>query len=583
LAERASKIRGGWIAVMSNPRSEGDAALADQGRSDLYQDLLDSEETARALLESASEGIVLVGGGGRIRLVNAKIEQMFGYERHELLGQPIEVLIPARSHRIHAEYCAGYFLKPHVRSMGEALDLVARRKDGTEFPVDVSLSYVQREDETLVLCFVSDVTERREAQEALRLYSERLEQMVEERTAELHQAQVQLLSQQRLQQELKLAEEVQASMLPGQVPSLDGYEFGAMALSARYVSGDLYDFIECSPDVYHIVLADIAGKGVPAALLTFAARAFLRAEAEHEDSPAAIVTNVNATLYEDLTCAETFITVLLARLDARLGVLTYANAGHTESLCWQYASRACCRLPATGLPLGILSDASIDDETLYLRPGDVIVFYSDGITEAINPDDELFGAERLDAILCEQAHLPAPELAQAILDAVEGFRADVPRSDDLTVVVLKVLPRTVSFAYPATLDYLNEITTLVRQLSLAYGADFAYQLELAASEIVTNLIRHAYRSSSGEVRGQIVLLPDRIEVNLLDTGESFDPRQVPEPKEGEAREGGYGLAIARQLTDELIYTPGTPEGNRWRLVKSAGPGSGVELRENAPP
>jgi serine phosphatase RsbU (regulator of sigma subunit)/anti-sigma regulatory factor (Ser/Thr protein kinase) len=467
--------------------------------------------------------------------------------------------------------------------MGEALALLARRKDGTEFPVDVSLSYVQRGDETLVLSFVSDVTERWEAQEALKLYSERLEEMVEERTAELHQAQVQLLSQQRLQQELKLAEEVQASMLPSHVPSLDGYEFGAMALSARYVSGDLYDFIPCSPDVYHIVLADIAGKGVPAALLTFTARAFLRAEAEHEDSPATIVANVNTALYEDLTRAETFITVLLARLDARLGVLTYVSAGHAEALCWQYASRSCCRLPATGLPLGILPGTSIDDETLYLRPGDVMLFYSDGITEAVNPDEELFGVERLDAVLCEHAHLPAPELAQTIMGAVENFRADVPRSDDLTIVILKVLPRTVSFTSPATLDHLNEITALVRRLSLAYGAGFAYEFELAASEIVTNLIRHAYRSSSGEVRGQIVLLPDRIQVDLLDTGESFDPRQVPELKEGEAREGGYGLAIARQLTDEMIYTPDTPEGNRWRLVKLAGLGSDVEPRESVSP
>jgi anti-sigma regulatory factor (Ser/Thr protein kinase) len=78
------------------------------------------------------------------------------------------------------------------------------------------------------------------------------------------------------------------------------------------------------------------------------------------------------------------------------------------------------------------------------------------------------------------------------------------------------------------------------------------------------------------VRGQIVLLPDRIQQDLLDTGDSFDPRQVPEPKAGEAREGGYGLAIARQLTDELVYTPGTPEGNRWRLVKLARPGGAVE-------
>jgi sigma-B regulation protein RsbU (phosphoserine phosphatase) len=541
-----------------------------------YQDLLESEETIRALLESASEGIVLVGSGGRIRLVNARIEQMFGYERHELLGRPIEVLIPIGSRQSHEEYCANYFRQPRVRAMGGARDLLARRKDGSEFPVDASLSYVQQGDEVLVLSFVSDITERRHAEETLKLYSERLEEMVEERTAELRQAQVQLLSQQRLQQELKLAEEVQTSMLPSEVPTLDGYEFGAMALSARYVSGDLYDFISCRPEVYHIVLADIAGKGVPAALLTFTARAFLRAETEHEGSPATIVTNVNASLYEDLTRAEMFITVLLARLDARLGMLTYASAGHAEALCWQTASRACRRLSATGLPLGILSDTSISEETLHLRPGDVLVVYSDGITEAVNADDELFGMERLDAILGRHVHLSAAELAKTITDAVESFRGDVPRSDDLTLVVLKVLPRSVSFAYPATLDHLNEVTTLVHQLGLAYGTDFAYQLELATSEIVTNVIRHAYRSSSGGVRGEIVLLPDRIQMDLFDTGDLFDPLQVPEHELGEPREGGYGLAIVRQLTDELVYTPCTPEGNRWRMVKLAGPSGATD-------
>ncbi|MFN2244654.1 MAG: SpoIIE family protein phosphatase [Anaerolineae bacterium] len=542
-----------------------------QKRPSPYQDLLDSEETIRALLESASEGILLIGNGGGIRLVNARIEHMFGYERHELLGQPIEVLIPIGSRPIHAEYCAEYFLQPRVRTMGAAHDLLARRKDGSEFPVDVSLSYVRLDTQVLALSFVSDVTERRQAEEALGLYSEKLEEMVEKRTAELHQAQVQLLSQQRLQQELKLAEEVQTSMLPSEVPALNGYEFGAMALSARYVSGDVYDFIPCSPDAWHLLLADIAGKGVPAALLTSTARAFLRAEAEHEDSPETIVTNVNARLYEDLTHAEMFITAFLARLEARVGVLTYASAGHAEALWWQYGNRACRRLPATGLPLGIFSDTAFGEEALYLRPGDVIAFYSDGMTEALNPDDELFGVDRLDGLLCEQVHLPAPQIANALMDAVESFRGDLPRSDDLTLVVLRVLPRCVGFGFPATLDHLHEVTTLVHQVGLAYGDDFAYQLELAVCEIVTNQIRHAYRSSSGEVTGQIFLQPDRIQIDLFDTGAPFDPLQVPEYKLGEPREGGHGLAIARQLVDELVYTPGTPKGNRWRLIMLAGP------------
>ncbi|TEU10827.1 MAG: PAS domain S-box protein [Anaerolineales bacterium] len=416
---------------------------------------------------------------------------------------------------------------------------------------------------------LGETIERMRAQKAMKEYSERLGEMVEERTRELREAQVQLLARQRLQQEIELAAQVQTSLLPRGVPSLDGFDFAATALPARYVSGDLYDFTRCGPETCHIVLADIAGKGVPAALLTSTARALMRAETEHEDSPATILASVNTSLYEDLAHAEVFITFLAARLDARLGTLTYANAGHTETLWWQHGSRTCRPLPATGLPMGIYADASIREERLALRPGDALVFYSDGITEAANPQDELFGLNRLMATVSDHVRRPASDLAQAIVEAVETFRAGAPLSDDLTLIVLKVLPRTVSFTHPATLDHLHKVTALVQQVAAAYGSDFAYQMELATSEIVTNVIEHAYRTSSGEMRGRIMLLPDRIQLDLYDDGAPFDISQVPEPDPTELSDSGRGLFVVRQLADELVYDPATPEGNHWRLVKLA--------------
>ncbi len=432
----------------------------------------------------------------------------------------------------------------------------------------LSLTFAPVVDAHYVNIYGLDVTARKRAEEALKEYSGQLEDMVEERTRELREAQAQLLAQQRLQQEIELAAQVQTSLLPRGVPSLEGFDFAATALPARYVSGDMYDFILSDSEACHIVLADIAGKGIPAAMLTSMARALVRAETEHEDSPATILSNVNTSLYEDLTLAEVFITFLAARLNARLGTLTYANAGHTETLWWQQTSRTCRTLPATGMPLGIDADAPILEETLTLRPGDVLVFYSDGITEAANPHDELLGLDRLIAILSKHTHLPASELTQAIVEAVETFRAGAPLSDDLTLIVLKVLPRTISFTYPATLDHLNEVTALVQQVASAYGSDFAYQMELVTSEIVTNVIEHAYRLSSGEMRGQITLLPDQIQLDLYDDGTPFDPSQAPASDlTEELQDRGRGLFVARQLTDELTYNPATPEGNHWRLIK----------------
>lgn len=526
-----------------------------------------SERRMGTLLESASEGIVIVREDSRIALVNARIEELFGYSREELLGRSVGQLVPTSLQEAHAGHCADYFHNPRTRPMGAEANLVGRRKDGSEFPVDISLSPVTTPEETLTLAFVLDITRRRQAEEVLQRHSEQLEEMVEERTRELRVAQAQILSQQRLQQEIELAAQVQASLLPRRVPTFEGFEFAAAALPARYVSGDLYDFIVTGPQTCFIILADIAGKGIPAALLTSTARTLVRAETEHEDSPAAILTNVNRSLSSDLEQAEMFITFLVARLDTQTGIVTYANAGHTETLCWRQASQTGSLLAATGMPIGILADASIDEETITLRPGNTLVFYSDGILEASNAQGELLGADRLLGLLSRHDHLPAHALCQTILDAVETFQAGAPISDDVTLVILRALPRRVPFRYPATLEYLRKLTGLVRQAASVYGSDFAYQMELAASEVVTNVIKHAYTGAGGEIRGQITLLPNRVELDLYDDGAPFDLPSIPPPDLAEPHEGGYGLLIVRKAVDEVTYTPASPDGNHWRLVK----------------
>jgi two-component system cell cycle sensor histidine kinase/response regulator CckA len=129
-----------------------------------HEELRKSEATARALLESAAEGIVIVGSNGRIVLANARAEKMFGYSREELHGQTLEVLLPERLRAVHGSHRAGYFTEPHIRPMGLGLDLAGRRKDGTEFPVEISLSYIETDDGLLAMAFVTDITERRRAE-----------------------------------------------------------------------------------------------------------------------------------------------------------------------------------------------------------------------------------------------------------------------------------------------------------------------------------------------------------------------------------------------------------------------------------
>jgi PAS domain S-box-containing protein len=524
------------------------------------------EATLRTLLESASQGILLIRGDGRIILANAQIERLFGYPRNALIGLDVETLIPD----------VGPYLRRNVISVGareegrgrEPVELVGRRAAGETFPIEVNCSFVETPEGSLQgLVFVTDISAWKQSQAELEAYSERLEEVVEERTQELLAAQRTILVQERLQREVELGAEIQESLLPREVPDYHGFELAARAEAARFVSGDLYDFVPVDDQHCLVVVADIAGKGVPAAMLTSTARALLRAEARHSRNPAEILARVNQSLYDDLTHAEMFITFLVARLDAAMGHLAYANAGHLGIVWWREADRSCAIQGATGLPVGIFGELSITEETLPIRPGDLLLFYSDGVTEALNADGELFGEDRLIRLVVDNARLSASELVDLIVEQVRRFQGMVPLSDDITMVILKALPRTYRFACPATLDHLHQVTDTVRQAGASYDSDFAYELELAVSELATNVIQHAYQNAEGELRVVISLAPDAVEIELYDDGISFDPAAVPAPDPDQLNEGGYGLIIAHQVVDELTYLPASPKGNCWRMVK----------------
>lgn len=523
--------------------------------------LFDLRPIARDIVfERMSDAVLMVDVQGRIVDLNPVAQALTGQSPGFRIGQPVSGAIPVWDVWLQMLQVTDELKTDFV------LDGDGQPRD---YEVQVSALRNPRGELNGWIILLHEITRRKQIQIALQQYSEQLQAMVEERTRGLAAAQAQLLAQQRLQQEIELAAQIQASLLPAEVPVFDGYEFAAAAIPSRYVSGDLYDFIITDPETCHIVIADIAGKGVPAALLSSTARTLIRAETDHETSPGRILTNVNASFYRDLTQAEMFITFLTARLDTRYGTLAYANAGHTAALWWRQVSGSCEECLATGLPIGVLPDAIVEERSLILRPGDALIFYSDGIPEAINAEGEFFGMDRLSALVNTNACLAAPELLQRIMGAVQTFVVSAPRSDDITLLVLKVLPRTLTFDCDAVLDSLHMIMVLVRRAALAYGDPFAYQVELAASEIVSNVIRHAYRATTGRIRGTLHLLPDRLQIDLYDDGMSFDPHTLAPPALGEIQEGGYGLFIAQQVVDELTYAARTAQGNHWKLVKVA--------------
>jgi sigma-B regulation protein RsbU (phosphoserine phosphatase) len=399
------------------------------------------------------------------------------------------------------------------------------------------------------------------------LYSEHLEDMIEKRTQELQLAQEKILLQQQVEQEIKLAVEVQQNLLPRCTPDLPGYSIAARAIPAHSVGGDFYDFIIRSDQVVYLVLADIAGKGIPAAMLTSTARSLYRLSSGNERGPAQALCEVNERMYDDLTQAGMFITMLAAQLNCRDGKIDYANAGHTEALLWCMRDRSCKYFPVTGIPLGIQQEFDLTELEIAIYPGDVLVLYSDGITEATNPQGQQFGRERMQMILQLSFDQEPEELLNQIIQGVDEFGQNAPHSDDITLIILKALPRHIPFLFPAALEQLDSISALIHQNAEGFGHTFAYQIELATSEIITNIITHAYAGKSGEVRGDILVSSDQMTFDFYDDGASFDMNILTPVDLTQPHEGGYGLFVASQLADELTYEPGTSSGNHWHLVK----------------
>jgi anti-sigma regulatory factor (Ser/Thr protein kinase) len=340
-----------------------------------------------------------------------------------------------------------------------------------------------------------------------------------------------------------------------------------------------------------LIIGDVAGKGIPAAMLTSVTRTMLRVEAMRGEEPHKIIQQANNVLHQDLSRADSFVTAFVATIDSYAGTLTYASAGHTPTLLWRAETHKVEQLKATTLPIGIVDEMPNSSVTVDLHSGDTVVFYTDGITEAQAPNQELFGLERLIYIIESRATDSPEKLQQYIQSEVVKFWRHSSGRDDATLMIVKTLsqaeivtPQNIStmvemveFNYPANMDYLSEISQQISEICRelptlpvgSRGDDFIYLIELAISEICTNIVKHAYAGRSGNITGHITLLNNGVQLDFFDKGEGFDPNSIPEPKSDPNNlvEGGYGLHIVRQIMDVVSYESQPDEGNHWHLIK----------------
>lgn len=241
-----------------------------------------------------------------------------------------------------------------------------------------------------------------------------------------------------LEEEIRLASEIQERLLPRHLPHRTGYETHAVSFASKLVGGDYCDVFEVDDARLHLAIADVAGKGVPAALLMSYLRAALRSNAGGERTPAQVLARINRLLYES-TAPEKFATFFYAVLDPERHELVYANAGHNYPIRVA-ADGTLLELHEGGLVLGVQPDTRYTDGTLRMEAGDTLFCYTDGITEAMHSGEEEFGEARLRQLLATSAGAPPHAVVDAVLEGVQAFQAGADPQDDVTVVVVHRLP-----------------------------------------------------------------------------------------------------------------------------------------------
>ncbi len=403
------------------------------------------------------------------------------------------------------------------------------------------------------------------------------------RVAQLVQQQRQeARERERIEQELRVARLIQQTLLPKSLPDIVGWQVAAHYQPAREVGGDFYDFLYFDDGRVGIVIGDVTDKGVPAALVMATTRTLLRAAAERLVSPGLVLERVNEQLHEDIP-PRMFVTCMIALLNPANGELVFANAGH--DLPYQRGAGGVTELRATGMPLGLMPGMTYEEKQITLAPGDTVLFYSDGLAEAHDPQGEMFGFPRLQALL--DRCTGDPDLIACTLGELDGFTGPGwEQEDDVTLVTLhcdtlpepaqvapaedgilagapEVWQNLAEFSIPSEPGRERQATEMVAAV-VASGTALApagiERLKTAVAEATMNAMEHGnqYRPDV-PVRIEVLRSPEAVRVRIVDQGGGQFRHQAETPDleaklAGLQSPRGWGLFLIEAMVDEMTIS-----------------------------
>lgn len=408
------------------------------------------------------------------------------------------------------------------------------------------------------------------------------------------------LEKERIREQLNIARKIQQDLMPAEAPQMTDYDISGINITCDETGGDYYDYFSIQPEKFmNIVVGDVSGHGIGAALFMATARAHIRASINNNTSISRSMEVINNLLLVDMEKNDQFMTLLIMQFDVNKKEISYTSAGHEIAIIYRTKEERFIELHSTGLPLGLIEDSTFKEEKCSLQEGDVIFLYTDGIKEAMNKQDELFGYERIKEILANTSDMSVQDIRQKIIDDVMAFSDGCAQQDDWTLVVIKVKEaakkkktatknnkKDAASYNPVTPEQvvrytqkppeidgekvfdsiiqsnMNQKELLLEELMVLIGKSTRFDMEnefnlrLCLDEALTNGVKHGNKGDMAKkVYVSVYKDDETISFLIEDEGGGFNEekfRSLLKPNDW-FEENGRGVYLISQLMDEVVY------------------------------
>ena len=504
-----------------------------------------SENRFRSITSSAIDAIISADKNGIIESWNPAAVKIFGYTEEQAIGQNLDLIIPKKYHKRHHDGMNRVLTGGKKRAIGHIIEMEGQKKDKTIFPVSLALSMWEGINEMNFSGIIRDITKRKKDEAIL------------------------VKANKRMEGELNVGKDIQMSMLPLNFPAFPErkeIDIYANLIPAREVGGDFYDFHFLDENHIYFAVGDVSGKGVPAALEMAVAKTLLKSRAANDQSTASILTQVNNEIAKD-NDACMFITVFAAILNTDTGKLIYSNAGHNPSYVIGESRDVVVLDDLHGPVIGAMEGIAYNETTLYIDKEDIVLAYTDGVSEAQNKNEEFFTVSRLEKLIREGKYDSTQSLTDIIIESVKEFENGTEQFDDITVLALQYLQDKDKHASElSSIKIRNKISEMPKIID--YFDSFARENDLSGiaiqkfnivlDELLNNIISYAFKDDDDHhilVKFQLKYL--RLIITIEDDGIPFNPFRIESPdiklSIAERNLGGLGVHIVKNLVDEYHY------------------------------